>query len=57
MEIGIYVAANIISRSRATFRRQSSLFLAAREASCHHTLRWTLFFKCTLASGRKCAAN
>jgi len=24
------------------FGRQSSLFLAAREASCHHTLRLTL---------------
>ena len=39
------------------FGRQSSLFLAAREVSCHHTLRWTPFFKCTSASSRRCAAN
>ena len=32
-----------MSRSRAMFGRQSSLFLAVREASCHHTLRWTPF--------------
>jgi len=39
------------------FGRQSSLFFAAREASCHHTHRWTPFFKCTLASSWRCAAN
>jgi len=39
------------------FGRQSSLFLTAREASCHNTLRWTPFFKCTLASSRRCVAN
>ena len=36
---------------------QSSLFLASREVSCHHTLRWMPFFKCTLASSRRCVAN
>ena len=39
------------------FGRQSSLFLTARKASCHHTLRWMPLFKCTLASSRRCAAN
>ena len=39
------------------FGRQSILFVTAREASCHHTLHWTPFFKCTLASSRRCAAN
>ena len=39
------------------FGRQSSLFLAAREASCHHTFHWMPFSKCTLASSQRCVAN
>jgi len=39
------------------FERQSSLLLAAREASCHHTLRWMPFYMYTLASSRRCAAT
>ena len=39
------------------FGRQSSLFLAAREASCHHTVRWRPLFKCTMTCSRRCAAK
>ena len=39
------------------FGRREDCFVASREASCHHTLRWMPFFKWSLASSWRYVAN
>ena len=53
MEIGIYITANVIYLMWEPCRQ----ILAAREANCHHTLRWSPFSQCSLATSGRCATN
>ena len=52
MEIGIYIAANIISSVRAIFGRLCRLFLATREVAI--TLFTEHISQCSLATSRRC---
>ena len=56
MEISIYITVNI-SSARAMFGRPYRQFVAAREVNCLHTLRWTPFSQCSLATSGRCASN
>ena len=54
MEIDIYITANIIYLVQELYLGDH---IGCREVSCHHTLYWTPFSQCPLATSARCAAN
>jgi len=53
----LYYCQYHTSSVRAIFGKSLRQFLAAREVSCCHTLCWTPFFQCSLATSRRCGSN
>jgi len=54
MEIDIYITANIIYLERELYLGDH---IGRGDVSCHHTLYWTPFSQCSLATSVRCAAT